>query len=318
MTRIAVLDDWQRVALDCADWRPLQARAEVEFFRTPFADEAEAAAALAPFQVILAMRERTHFPESLVARLPALRMFGLTGRRAGAIAIDALKARGVTVCWTGGGDSGAETAELALALMLAAARRIPSGDAAMRAGRYMKGVEAGFQLSGGTLGLIGVGRIGSLVARYGHALGMTVTGWSPNLTPERARAAGVVPAGKAELFAQADVVSLHLVLSPATQGIVGAEELALMREGAVLVNTARAQLVDEAALVEAVLSGRILAALDVHHREPIAPDHPLLRAPNTVLTPHVGYGVRDVFETFYRQSVENAVSFLDGHPVRVL
>jgi phosphoglycerate dehydrogenase-like enzyme len=318
MTRVAVLDDWQGIAEAAADWRALRARAEVVVFTEAFADEAAAAAALADFDVILAMRERTPFPPSLVERLPRLKMFGLTGHRGGSIAMDAMKARGVVVCGTGGGESGAATAELALALMLAAARYVPHGDRAVRAGRFMAGVAPGVELDGRTLGIVGVGRIGARVAGYGRALGMATLGWSPNLTPERAAEAGVEAVSKADLFARADVISLHLVLSPRSRGIVGAEELGRMKAGAILVNTARAPLIDEAALIEAVTAGRIVAALDVYHREPLPADHPLVGAPNTVLTPHVGYGVRDVYAQFYAESVENVLAFLDGRPIRRL
>ncbi len=318
MTRVAVLDDWQGIAETAADWSALRARAEVVVFTEAFADEDTAAAALADFDIVLAMRERTPFPPSLVTRLPRLRMFGLTGHRGGSIAMDAMKAQGVVVCGTGGGESGAGTAELALALMLAAARRVPDGDRAVRAGRFMAGVVPGIELEGRTLGIVGVGRIGARVAGYGRALGMEALGWSPNLTPERAAEAGVVPASKADLFARADVISLHLVLSPRTRGVVGAGELGRVKPGTILVNTARAPLIDEAALIDAVTSGRIVAALDVYHREPLPADHPLVRAPNTVLTPHVGYGTRDVYAQFYAESVENALAFLDGRPIRQL
>jgi D-3-phosphoglycerate dehydrogenase len=182
----------------------------------------------------------------------------------------------------------------------------------------MADVPPGIALHGRTLGLVGVGRIGGLMAGYGRALGMEVLGWSPNLTAERAAAAGVAPVPKAELFARADVVSLHLVLSSSTRGIVGADDLAGLREGAILVNTARAGLVDEAALLEAVRSARIVAALDVYHREPLPAGHPLNGLPNTVLTPHLGYGVREVYRTFYAQQIENTLAFLDGAPIRVL
>ncbi len=318
MTRVAVLDDWQGIAAATVDWSALRARAEVVIFTEAFADEDTAAVTLADFDVVLAMRERTPFPPSLVDRLPRLKMFGLTGHRAGSIAMDAMKARGVVVCGTGGGESGAATAELALALMLAAARSVPQGDAAVRAGRFMAGVAPGLELDGRTLGIVGVGRIGARVAGYGRALGMQTLGWSPNLTSERAAEAGVQAVSKAELFARSDAISLHLVLSPRTQGVVGAEDLGRMKAGAILVNTARAPLIDEAALIEAVTSGRIVAALVVHHREPLPADHPLLGAPNTVLTPHVGYGVRDVYATFYAETLENVLAFLNGRPIRCL
>ena len=318
MTRIAVLDDWQRIARASADWTPVMARADVQFFTAPFAGEDEAARALLPFDIVLSVRERTPFPASLVQRLPNLRMFGMTGARAALIDVAALKARGVTVSYTGGGPSGASTAEIALGLMLAAARDIPAGDAAVRAGSFQEGTRAGPVLAGKTLGVIGLGRIGALVARYGCALDMRVLAWSQNLTSEAATAAGARLAAKDELLAEVDVVSLHLVLSERTRGILGAPELAIMKRGAILVNTARAALVDEAALLDAVRSGRLIAALDVFHREPLPADDPLARAANVVLTPHLGYSALEVYAEYYRHAVENVLAFLDGKPIRVL
>ncbi len=318
MVRVAVLDDWQGVAPTSADWSRLRARAEITFFDKVFTGEDEAAAALADFDIILAMRERTPFPASLVKRLPRLRLFNMTGARAALIDTAALAARGVTVCYTEGGDSGEATAELALGLMLAAARDIPSGDAAIRAGRFQEGVRVGFALSGKILGLIGLGRLGTRMAGYGRALGMEIIAWSQNLTAEKAAAAGATRVEKDELLACADVVSLHLVLSPRSRGILGATELARMKPGAILVNTSRGPLVDAAALLAAVQSGRLIAALDVYDREPPAADDPLRSAPNTVLTPHLGYGSRETFERFHAMSIENVLAFLDGEPIRVL
>jgi phosphoglycerate dehydrogenase-like enzyme len=318
MTRIAVLDDWQGVAQSCADWSPLMARAEVQFFREPFAGEDAAARALDDFDIVLCTRERTPFPRSLVTRLPRLKMFGLTGARAALIDIAGMIERGITVCYTGGGPSVRSTAELALALMLAAARRIPQSDAAVRVGRFQLGTQAGFILAGKTMGLVGLGRIGAQMAGYCNALGMRVLAWSQNLTDERALAAGAARVSKAELLATSDVVSLHLVLSERTRGVLGAPELARMKHGAVLVNTSRGPLVDEEALIEAVQSGRLFAALDVYSREPLPADHPLIRCPNTVLTPHLGYSALEVYAEYYQHSVENALAFLDGKPVRVL
>lgn len=318
MTRIAVLDDWQHVARASADWTPLTSRAEVQFFDSPFADEDDAAAQLAPFEILLVIRERTPFPPSLVARLPRLKMFGLTGARAGLIDIDGMIARGITVCYTGGGPSGSSTAELALGLMLAAARGIPAGDVAVRAGRFQLGTEAGPLLDGKTIGLIGLGRIGSRMAAYCRALGMHVLAWSQNLTEDAAKTAGAVRVPKEELLRAADVVSLHLVLSERTRGILGAADLALLKQGAILVNTARAQLVEESALIDAVGSRRIVAALDVFYVEPLPQNHPFTRASNVVLTPHLGYGVIEVYREYFQQGVENALAFLDGKPIRVL
>jgi phosphoglycerate dehydrogenase-like enzyme len=318
MSRVAVLDDWQHVAPGSADWTTLKARAEVVFFDAPFVSEEDAAAKLADFDIVMAMRERTAFPASLVRRLPKLRMFNMTGARAATIDSAALAAQGVTVCYTGGGDQGEATAELALGLMLAAARDIPGGDAAIRSGRFQEGVRVGFVLAGKTLGIIGLGRLGALMAGYGKALGMNIIGWSQNLTAERAASVGATLVSKEELLSRADVVTLHLVLSPRTRGIISASDLARMKRGAILVNTSRGPLVDAAALLEAVQSGRVIAALDVYDREPLAADDKLRRAPNTTLTPHLGYGSRETFERFHAMSIENVLAFLDGKPIRVL
>jgi phosphoglycerate dehydrogenase-like enzyme len=316
--RIAVLDDWQRVARGSADWTQLEARADVRFFTDPFASEDEAAAALAGFDIILALRERTPFPRSLVDRLPNLKMFGLTGARAGKIELAYMQQKGIVVCCTDGGPGVESTAELALALMLAAARRVPASEASLRAGRFQLDAPTGFVLAGKTLGLVGLGRIGAWMARYGNALGMTVLAWSQNLTAERAAEAGAARVDKDELLARADVVSLHLVLSPRTRGVLGAAEIGRMKRGAILVNTSRAPLVDEAALLDAVHAGRLVAALDVYEREPLPAGHPLLSCPNTVLTPHLGYSVLEVYRVFYAQCVENALAYLDGRPIRLL
>jgi len=318
VTRVAILDDWQRVARTCADWGRLEASATLRFFEEPFASENDAAAALAGFEVILATRERTPFPRSLVERLPALRMFGLTGLRAGKIDLAYLQSRGIVVCFTDGGPGVESTAELALALMLAAARRVPEAEASLRRGRFQLDAPTGSVLAGKTLGLVGLGRIGARMAQYGRALGMDVLAWSPNLTPARAEEAGARYVAKDTLVEQADVVSVHLVLSERTRGVIGASDLARLRRGAILVNTSRAPLVDEAATIAAAREGRIVAALDVYEREPLPPDHPLLTCPNTILTPHLGYSVREVYRVFYEQCLENTLAFLAGEPIRVL
>ena len=318
ITRIAVLDDWQRVARASADWAPLEARAEVRFFTEPFASEDDAAAALTDFDILLVTRERTPFPKSLIDRLPNLKMFGLTGVRAGKIDLAYMQQRGIVVCCTDGGPGVESTAELALALMLAAARRVPESERSVRAGRFQLDAPTGFVLAGKTLGLLGLGRIGVCMARYGNALGMSVLAWSQNLTDERAIAAGATRVSKDELLSRADVVSLHLVLSPRTRSIVGAAEIARMKRGAIIVNTSRAPLIDEASLVDAARDGRIVAALDVYEREPLPAGHPLLSCPNTVLTPHLGYSVLEVYREFYVQCAENASAWLDGAPIRLL
>lgn len=320
MRKVAVLDDWQNIARQSADWSALTARAEVVFFDTAFASEDEAADKLADFDILMAMRERTPFPTSLVSRLPKLCMFNLTGQRASSIDMAGLIKRGVTVCYTGGGGTGEQTAQLALALMLAAARDIQAGGAAMRDGRFQDGVKGGVVLAGKTLGVIGLGRIGSLMARYGQVLGMRVLAWSQGLKdrplPENGVEVEVV--SKEELLSTSDVISLHLVLSDRTRGIITAADFAQMKPGTVLVNTSRGALIDETALLEAVMSDRVIAALDVYDQEPLPLDHPLRSAPNTVLTPHLGYCTMDVFEEFYRDSIENVIAFLDEKPIRLI
>ena len=316
--RVAVMDDWQSVALSSTDWTALQARAEVVVLAGPFADEDAAAAGLADFDALIPMRERTAFPGTLIARLPKLRLIALTGGRAPSLDLDACTRHGVLVCNTGGERSSIGTAELTLGLMLAAARFIPAGDAAIRAGRFQHGVGVGPVLDGLTLGIVGLGRIGARVAGYGRALGMNVLAWSRSLTAEAAQTGGAALASKDGLLSRSDVISLHVPLSPQSRGLLGAAELARMKPGALLVNTSRGPLVDEAALLEALHAGRIKAALDVYGQEPLPPGHPIRSAPNTVLTPHVGYGTTDTFRQFYGESVQNVLAFLDGAPQRVL
>jgi phosphoglycerate dehydrogenase-like enzyme len=314
-TRVAVLDDWQGIAEQCVDWSPLRQRAEVVFFHRPFASASEVIASLADFDAILAMRERTAFPDDVIANLPRLKFFNMTGRRAPCL--DAIARRGVTVSTTGGGGNSADTAEHTLALMLAAARRVPEGDAAIKHGAFQEKVEPGHRLEGKTLGILGLGKIGGRVAGYGRALGMNVIAWSRSMTPEKAAAAGVEALGIDALFERADIVSIHLVLSPQTRGIVGRAQLARLRKGALLVNTSRGPLIDEEALLEALNERRIQAALDVFNEEPLPENHPLRAAPNLVLTPHLGYGTYENYETFYLNSIENTLAFLDGAPIRL-
>lgn len=311
--RIAVLDDYQRVALSLAEWDSLPA--EVVAFHDHLADLGALAERLRPFDVLVAMRERTPFPRELLERLPRLRLLVTTGARNASIDVAAAKARGVTVCGTSG--SGGSTPELAWALILALVRGIPREDAAIRAGGWQVGL--GSLLEGKTLGLLGLGRIGSQVGRVGAAFGMELVAWSQNLTAERARAHGAALVGRDELFARADVLTVHLVLSERTRGLVGARELALMKPAAYLVNTSRGPIVDEAALVAALESGRIAGAgLDVFDVEPLPADHPFRRLPNTVVTPHIGYVTEDTYRGFYRDAVEDIAAFLHGEPVRVL
>ena len=318
MTRVAVLDDWQGVARGAADWTPLTARAEVGFFQDAFADVDAVVAKLADFDIVLSMRERTPLPGSLINRLPKLRMLGMTGARNASLDTPACTARGIVVCNTqGGGYADSATAELALGLLLAAARGIPRGDANLRGGTFQMGVPVGIGLAGKTMGIMGLGRLGGYMATYCLALRMKVIAWSTNLTEERAYAMGAKLVSKDELMAQSDAISIHLVLSGRSRGLVGAADIAKMKKGAILINTSRGPIIDEAAMLAAVTAGKITAALDVYDKEPLPVDHPLRKAPNTVLTPHMGYGVKETWDGFYPQMIENALAFMDGKPVRV-
>ncbi len=320
MVKIAVLDDWQDVARSSADWSTLSARAELTFFPDAFATEDEAAVALADYQILLTMRERTAFPESLIRRLPKLRMISITGASVATLDVAACARQGVLVCNTAGGPSGAPyaTAELALGLLIAAARSIPVADAAIRAGGFQRGVPVGVSLAGKTLGVVGLGRLGTRMACYAAALDMKVIAWSPNLTEAKARDAGARLVEKSDLMAESDAISIHMVLSPRSRGMIGAEDIGRMKEGAILINTSRGPLIDEPALVAAVKAGKIIAALDVFDKEPLPQDHPLRTSGHTVLTPHLGYGVAETWRDFYPRSIENAEAFLDGKPIRVL
>jgi phosphoglycerate dehydrogenase-like enzyme len=317
-TKVAVLDDWQGVAKQSADWFELESRAEVTIFADAFADEDEAAAQLADFDIVLSMRERTPLPGSLINRLPKLRMLGITGARNLSLDTAACTARGIPVSNTqGGGYTDSATAELALGLLIAAARGIPKGDDNMRHELFQMGVPVGIGLAGKTIGIIGLGRLGGYLAKYCQALRMNVIAWSQNLTAERCKEIGAELVTKDELMRRSDAVSIHLVLSPRSRGMVGAEDIAKMKQGAILINTSRGPIIDEDAMLAALQAGRIVAALDVYDKEPLSEDHPLRRLSNTVLMPHLGYGVKETWEGFYPQMIENALAFMDGTPVRV-
>ncbi len=318
MTRIAVLDDWQGVARGAADWTVLQSRADVVFFQDAFADEDDAVAKLADFDIVLSMRERTPLPASLINRLARLKMLGMTGARNLSLDTAACTARGIPVCNTqGGGYADSATAELALGLLICAARGLAVGDAVIRAGGFQMGVPVGIGLAGRTMGIIGLGRLGGYMATYAKALRMNVIAWSQNLTAEKAAAAGAALVSKDELMATADAISIHVVLSPRSRGLVGAADIARMKPGAILVNTSRGPIVDETAMLDALHAGKIVAALDTYDREPLPHDHPLRSAPNTVLSPHLGYCVKETWDGFYPQMIQNALAFMDGKPVRV-
>ncbi len=313
--RLSILDDYQGVAREMADWSPLEGRVEIVVERKPFADEDAAARALAGSEIVAAMRERTPFPRSLVERLSNLKLLNTTGMRNASFDLPALRDRGVVVCGTQGG--GLDTAELTWGLILGAARRIAEDHRAMREGLWQTRI--GNRLEGKTLGVLGLGRLGSAVARVGLAFDMKVIAWSPNLTAERAATVGVERVDKEALLRQSDVLSVHMVLSPRSRGLVGRNDIALMKKTAILVNTSRGPIVDAYAVIEALEAGRLgYAAFDVYDREPLPADHPLRRTPNVLLTPHIGYVTEENYRSSYPQIVENIVAFLDGNPVRVI
>ena len=319
-TRVAVIDDWQNAARGLIDWSPLAARAEIVFFQRHFGpgEETIAADLLADFDIILILRERSRLSEALIAKLPKLKMLSCTGSRAPNVDLEAATKRGIVCTLTSGGHSPAPAAEMSLALLLAAARKVPQGDAAMRAGRFQEGIAPGINLEHRTLGIVGLGRIGAYMARYGHALGMRVIAWSQNLTAEKAKAAGAELVTKEQLFSESDAVTIHLVLGPRSRGLIGAEDFARMKKGAIFINTSRGPIVDEAALLAAIREGRIVAALDVFDKEPLPADNPFRAFPNTVLTPHLGFTTVEGLGAFYQPALENILAFLDGKPVNLM
>lgn len=317
--RASILDDYQGIALDMADWSPVRGRGiEIAVERFPFADADAAVRAMADSEIVCAMRERTPFPKALLDRLPKLKLLITTGMRNASFDMEALKAKGVTVCGTGGPGGGNEdTAELAWGLILGAMRRIAEDHAFMRQGGWQTRI--GHRLAGKTIGLLGLGRLGSAVARVGLAFEMQAIAWSQNLTAEKAAAQGVERVEKDELFRRSDVLSVHLVLSPRSRHLVGAREIGLMKKTAVLVNTSRGPIVDTDALIAALKEGRLAyAGLDVYDKEPLPADHPLRTCPNVILTPHIGYVTDENYRSSYPQIVENIVGFLDGKPQRVI
>lgn len=306
--RVAVLDDYQNVALETADWSPVSSRADITVFDDHIFDPDELVTRLAPFDVIMVMRERTPLPRSIIERLPRLKMIASTGPFNAAIDMAAAEDHGIHVGTTGG--SVASTVELTWALILAGARDLVAETASVRDGGWQ--VSVGRELSGRVLGVLGIGRIGARVARIGEAFGMRVIAWSQNLTAEAAAAAGAQYVDREELFASADVLTIHLKLSERSTGLVGAEELALMKPTALLVNTSRGPIVEEAALVEALQARSIAAAaLDVFDREPLPPEHPFRTLANVTATPHIGYVADRPYRIFYRDAVAAISEWLD-------
>lgn len=316
MKRIAILDDYQGVVLSLPYWARLEGRASIDAYRDTPADEDALVARLRQYEILVPIRERTAFRATLLGRLPLLKLLALTGRNSGHVDVEAATARGILVTETEG--SGSSAIEHTMALLLAVVRRIPEDDRAMRRGEWQTGLAV--ELSGKTLGIAGLGRIGGRIAAFGKLLGMRLLAWSPNLDDQRAAAAGARRVSLDELFRESDVVSIHLRLSEGTRHIVTAQQLSLMKPTAFLINTARGPLVDEDALVAALREKRIAgAALDVYDVEPLPEKHPLRFCENALLTPHMGFVTSEAYHLFFSQVVEAIDSYLQGKlPKRAL
>lgn len=320
MPTVAILDDYAGVALQVADWSGVQKRAEITVFDRHLTED-EAAAALRPFDVVCTLRERMAFPRTLIERLPDLKLITIVGRSLPNLDMAAATEHGILVAHSDFAHPRFRsirdaTPELAWGLMIATVRNLADEHRNMRAGGWQS--SAGITLSGKTLGLLGLGRVGRRMAEYATTFGMEVIAWSQNLTEQAAASVGARRVEKAELFEAADVVSIHLVLSERTKGLVGAAELALMKPHAYLINTSRGPIVDEASLVAALESRRIAGAgLDVYDTEPLPQRHRLRLLPNVTLTPHLGYVTREMLGAFYSDTVESVVAWLDGEPIRI-
>jgi phosphoglycerate dehydrogenase-like enzyme len=316
MASIAILDDYQNVALSLADWSGLQKSHKVVAFKERLPDVDAVAKALADFEIVGVMRERTPFQRALFEKLPKLKLLVTTGKRNASIDLEAAKAHKVMVCNTGG--AGRATAELSIGLMIALARHFREEFAAMRPGGAWQ-TTLGTDLEGKTLGLLGLGNLGAKVGRIGAAMGMKLIAWSQNLTPEQAKERGAERVDKDQLFKQADVISIHLILSDRTRGLVGARELALMKPTALLINTSRGPIIDEAALLAALREKRIRGfGADTYNIEPLPSDHPLRSEPRALLTPHLGYVTEETYRDFYAGMVQAIEAWLAGKPINVL
>jgi len=313
--RIVLLDDYQGVALDYGGWDRVPDEWQVVALEQHIDDADELVEALSGAEIVVAMRERTPFPAAILDRLPDLKLLITTGMGNVAIDVAAARRNGVVVCGTG--IKGAPTAELSWGLILALVRSIPAEHDSVRSGGWQTTI--GGDLDGATLGLVGLGRLGARMARIGAAFGMEVLAWSQNLDPAAAREAGVESVEKLALFERADVVSVHYRLSGRSRGLVGGAEIGAMKPSAYLVNTSRGPLVDTDALVAALERGAIAGAgIDVYDTEPLPADHPLRRAPRTVLTPHLGYVTEDTYDIFFSDAVEDVLAYLDGVPLRLI
>jgi phosphoglycerate dehydrogenase-like enzyme len=314
--RCAILDDYQNVALKMADWSKVTGNVDIKVFSEHLGGADNVVKALQGFDIVCAMRERTGFPRAVIEKLPDLKLLITTGMRNASIDVAAAKERGVLVCGTNG--IGNPTSGIAIGLMLELTRRIGYENARMKAGERWQ-TTIGLDLDGLTLGVLGLGKLGTRTARIAKAFGMKVIAWSQNLTPEKCKEAGVDYAGKEDLFRQADFVTIHLVLSQRSRGLVGAKELGLMKPTAYIINTSRGPIIDEAALLAALRDKKIAGAgLDVFDVEPLPTDHPLRKMDHVVLTPHLGYVAIQNYRTYFDGVVGDIRGFLDGKPVRVL
>jgi phosphoglycerate dehydrogenase-like enzyme len=318
MTRLrcAILDDYMNLALRTADWSKINDRVQVEVFNQPFASMQAAASALKDFEIICAMRERTPFPRAMFEALPNLKLLITSGMRNASIDMEAAKQRGIVLCGTQWGRD--PTAPLTMGLILELTRNIGRENARMHAGEPLQKF-VGIEIEGKTLGVVGLGKLGAKVSALARAFGMNVIAWSPNLTAERCKEVGVSYASKEELFATADIVTIHVVLSERSRGLVGRDDLARMKPTSYLVNTARGPIVDEAALLQTLEQHKIAgAAVDVFSVEPLPVDHPFRKLDNMVVTPHLGYVTEETFRAHYGQMVEGIDAWFKGEPVRRL
>jgi phosphoglycerate dehydrogenase-like enzyme len=315
-THCAILDDYQNAALRVADWSRVKDDLDIKVFDKPLGNDDAVIQTLKDYSIVCAMRERTRFSRRVIENLPNLKLLITTGMRNASIDLKAAAERGVLVCGTGA--VGNPTVGITIGLMLELTRRVGFENARMKAGEPWQ-VTIGTDVDGKTLGCVGLGRLGSRVAKVAQTLGMRTIAWSQNLTPEKAREAGAEYVTKDELFRQADVISVHLVLSDRSRGLIGAKELSLMKPTAYIINTARGPIIDETALVSALSERRIAGAgLDVFDVEPLPLDHPLRRLDNVVLTPHLGYVSAENYAVYFRDTVEDIRAFLDGKPVRIV
>lgn len=313
--RVAILDDYQGVALRSAHWASVHERCEITVLRNHLDGQDAAIEKLESFEILCVMRERTPFPRAVLEKLPNLKLLVTSGSRNAAIDVEAARELGITVCGTG--STGFATAELAFGFVIALARDLVTENESLRGGGWQQGV--GRDLDGATLGILGLGRLGSRVAAYGNAFGMRVIAWSQNLQPEAATAKGATWVERENLLADSDFITIHLRLSHRSRHLIDAEALSMMKPSAYLINTSRGPIVDERALIEAVDNGEIAgAALDVFGKEPLPPDHPLRNTTGILCSPHIGYVTENTYRDFYSGMVSAILAYLDGDPINVL